>query len=535
MLVVVNHTSQLSPLGELIADSLTKIDTYESTIAAQRSKETIHIPTVGSRLSTAYEQLRNASEYAEDNLLRQRAIRRYLRRVLSFHEYGSTKQHAHELVTELTQAEYLPNNHLTQADIKAIATHIKRYYKAYWQYTKIETSSSKRLKFQEWVLDVLSVRCEQVLESNIRQLSFAHFAYTYLQPKVDIATLVRKEQINPVDYPLVLYMAIQRSLLKSDNASIRAALLDSYRQDISLIHNFEAFNLRLDALFESKTVAFASRIISRNGATLRMIYSGFYTQNAPISLLTLRSEDTLDYALRQHIEQEYADLNRRLDKGIMRSIVFLLITKSIIGLGVEVPYDILVEGHILWLPLILNLFFPVIYIIVSRSTLSTPTLRNTDAIVEHTKDIFYSANDSAAYPIKVPRAKSSAGFNVLYASMFVAVFVGLSYLLMLLQFNIVQGVIFFIFLSTASFLAFRLSNQVREVEALTLSQGSLSLLRDVIYMPFIYVGQQISYRYSRVNIIALILDIVIELPLKTVLRLTRQWTQFLNSKKDEML
>lgn len=535
MLVIVNQSPQLSPLGEQIADSLTRIDAYEASVIAQRDKETVHISTVGSRLSTAYEQLRNASEYAEDNLLRQRAIRRYLKRELSFHDYTSTKHYARELVTELTQAEYLPNNHLTQADIESIASHIKRYYKAYWQYAKIESNSTKRLKFQEWVLDVLSVRCEQVLESNIRQLSFTHFAYTYLQTKVDTAKLVRHEPIDPADYPIVLYMAIQRALLKSDNASIRAALLDSYRQDISRIHNFEAFNLKLDYLLDSKTVAFASRIVSRNGATLRMIHSGFYEKNAPISLAALKTQDSLEYALRQHIEQEYADLNRRLDKGILRSVIFLLITKSFIGLGIEIPYDILVEGHILWIPLLLNLFFPVVYIIISRSTLSTPTVRNTDAIIAHTQDIFFAPNDPDTYVVKIPRSKKSIGFNTIYAAMFLAVFAGLIYILDLLQFNIVQGVIFFIFLSTASFLAFRLSNQVREIEALNLSQGSLVLLRDIIYMPFIYVGQQISYRYSRVNVIAMILDIAIELPLKTVLRLARQWTQFLNSKKDEML
>jgi hypothetical protein len=54
-------------------------------------------------------------------------------------------------------------------------------------------------------------------------------------------------------------------------------------------------------------------------------------------------------------------------------------------------------------------------------------------------------------------------------------------------------------------------------------------------MPFIAVGQWISYRYSQVNIVAMALDILIELPLKTILRLVRQWTQFLNDKKDELI
>ena len=91
--------------------------------------------------------------------------------------------------------------------------------------------------------------------------------------------------------------------------------------------------------------------------------------------------------------------------------------------------------------------------------------------------------------------------------------------------------IFFIFLSTAAFLAFRLSRQIHELEAVNTSQGSLSLMRDIMYMPFIYVGWQISYRYSKINIVAIVLDILIEMPLKTILRLVRQWNQFLNAKK----
>ncbi len=531
-----NQQPQLSSLGHQLVDSLTKIDAYESSVAAAREKETIHVPTVGSTLSTAYEQLRNASEYAEDNLLRQRAIRRYLKRTLSFHEHIKTSQLAEELVTELTQAEYLPNNHTTKGEVTAIADHIKRYYTAYWQYVKIEPSGKKRQKFQGWILDVLSVRCEQALQSNVRQLSFTHFAFTYLQPQLDIASLVRPgEVVDQNDYAIILYIAIQRSILKADAPSVRAALLDSYRQDIGLIHNFEAFNAKFDVLFESKTAAYVSRIVNKNGATLRMVYSGFYASDAPLGPKTLQSEDTLDYQLRQHIEQEYTTLNKRLDKGIIRSIAFLIITKSLIGLGIELPYDIIVEGHVLWLPLLLNLFFPAVFIAISRLTLSTPTGRNTDAIIQHITSMLYEEGNHKTYAIRIPKSSPSVGFNFVYAFMFALIFAGLSFILYKLQFNIVQGVIFFVFLSTASFLAFRLSNQIREIEAVHLSQGSLALMRDILYMPFIYVGQQISYRYSRVNIVAAVLDILIELPLKTILRLVRQWTLFLNSKKDELI
>lgn len=530
-----NSDTQLSQLGSILVDSMHKIDKYEADILACREKNTIHVPTVGSKLSSAYEQLRNASEYAEDNLLRQRAIRRYYKRVLSFHEKVSTSQIAEELITELTQSGHLPNDHTTEAEVKHLSAHIKHYYGAYWQYRKIENSQSARTAFEGWALDVLSVRSEQILHSNIRQFYFTQLAFTYFYEKLDIASLIRQgETIEKDDLPVILYIAVQKSILKLDEPTVRTALIDSYRQDISRIHNFEAFNLKLDRLFEAKTTQYTTRIVSRNSAALRMIYSGFYAESGSLSVDNFKTEDSLDYHLRQHIDREYDNLNKKLDSGIVKSIIFLLITKSIIGLAIEVPYDLAVFNHVALLPLVLNLFFPAAFIALSRLTLNTPGIRNTNSIVDQIKEIVYATN-TKTFTVRTPRQTHSTGFNIVYATMFLASFTALTYILYLLQFNIVQGVIFFIFLSTASFLAFRLASQIRELETTHTIQGGLALVRDIIYLPFIYVGQYISDRYAKVNIIATVLDLMIELPLKTVLRLVRQWTLFLNSKKDEIV
>lgn len=530
-----NKPSDLSQLGAILIDSLRRIEAYETETLSRRSKDTLHVPTVGSTLTTAYEQLRNASEYAEDTLLQQRAIRRYFNRVLSFHTKVPTTQFGEELITELTQAEYLANDFSTKSDVKIIDQLIKQYYDAYWAYADKEHNLSKRHNFQAWTLDVLAVKCEQVLKSHMRQLMFAHFALTYLQDKVTLKKLRRaNEKIEDNDFPIVIYMAVHSALLKSDKMTIRSALIDSYRITITDPDSFVEFNSRLDYLFDAKTVAYAKCIIGKNGAALRFIYTGIFSDDAPINLQSLRTPDTLEHALRGHIEHEYVTLDKRLDKGILRSIVFLLITKSIVGIAIEVPYDILFYGTILWIPLFINLFFPSIFIAFTRLTLTIPNSRNTTAVVNQVMSILYEGEGHTP-AVKIPKDSHSVGFNSAYAVMFLIMFAGLSYILYLLHFNIVQGIIFFVFLSTASFLSFRLSRQIHELEAVNAQQGTISLLRDVIYMPFIYVGQQISYRYSQVNIVAMVLDILIELPLKTILRLVRQWMLFLNAKKDELI
>ena len=144
-------------------------------------------------------------------------------------------------------------------------------------------------------------------------------------------------------------------------------------------------------------------------------------------------------------------------------------------------------------------------------------------------------NNHPGMKISIRQQKASTGFSIAYGILFILAFVGLSYILYLLKFNIVQGIIFVIFLSTASFLVFRMSAQIREIEAVTQNKPISSVLRDIIYLPFIYVGQQISSKYAKMNIIAMTLDMLIEMPLKSVLRIFRQWATFLNNKRDDLL
>ncbi|MGB4799915.1 MAG: hypothetical protein WBP03_00115, partial [Candidatus Saccharimonadales bacterium] len=101
-------------------------------------------------------------------------------------------------------------------------------------------------------------------------------------------------------------------------------------------------------------------------------------------------------------------------------------------------------------------------------------------------------------------------------------------------FNVLQMAIFLVFFSTASSLGFRLGALVRELEIVRRPNGFVTSLFDFFYWPFVVGGQWLSSKYSQLNVVARFLDIMIELPLKTVLRLVRQWARFLDERREQL-
>lgn len=528
--------NKLTGLGVLLKDALENIAAHDAYDVSVGKEPTFHAPDMGNGILFAYEQLRNVSENIENHLLLQSAISRFYKRNLSFGFKKESKELAEELVIELTQAEYLKNDTTSLSKIEKINGYIADYYAMYWKILK-KDHSVRPDTVQKWIVQLLTVKTEQIFNNPIRILSFAAFAYAHFNELIDVRTfVVDGETVEPEDYPIVLYIAIHKALLKSNDANIRSGIMDLYGVSSTAIVHLVHINKKIDELNALKTTAKLSRFVSKNGAPLRILHSRFFKKQTDTAVGSISNESLTLNQIASQVTDDYKQVQDNVRRGVIKSIIFLLITKALIGLLIEIPYDLLIEGMIVVLPLIINLLFPPVFIALTALTFKMPTEANRHALIEYVRTMLYtSTKDKPQLTYTHQTTGRSYFFNTVYVIMFLAVFYLVARQLMLLEFNIVQGIIFFIFLSTASFLGYRLTVQIKELEIVSRSQGFIMLLRDFLYAPFIFVGQKISYRFARMNIIAQLLDIMIELPLKTVLRLMRQWTAFLNNKKDELL
>lgn len=509
--------NQLSSIGQRFADALqAAVVKGDQAAAAHDRAQKVHVTGAGRTLTFAYEQLRNAAEYTEEHLLLQRAAGRFYRRAFLSRDHKVVAQTGEELITELTLAGYLQNDAVTVQTIGQINELAVKYHDAH-----------NKFKKDQWTLQVLAVEVERLLNEDLKRDVFIQFSYEHFLNTIDRQKLLGRDV---PEFEVALFVAVHRALLKSDPATIRTALLHRYQQqpDSSA---FVQTNKMIDGVLESPITDKVYHFVSRRGAALRILWRLIDEHEDAPRLLASREQFLSAYETQ--IENEYSRINSRINKGIIKSVIFLIITKVLIGMAVEVPYDYLISGAVILLPLVINLLFPPVYMVLLRFTLRLPGSSNADTLTDIVDQLLYGNEKIVEASYRAGRGFGLA-FNIAYAAFFVLIFGGVALWLITLGFSAVHLLVFFTFLSTASFLGFRLSRQIRELEAMESRQDGITMIRDFLYIPFVVVGRWMSEKYAKVNLVAMMLDMVIELPLKTVLHLVRQWGAFIASKKDEL-
>jgi hypothetical protein len=499
---------------------------------AAPTNHVFHVASLGAGFYFAYEQLRNAAAYREHHLLLRSAIERFLVRDVNLRRYEPM---AADLVTELTQAGYLKNDSVPLTQIERIDAVLAHYATLYHTLTV-----GKRLDphlSSKWLFQYASVHIENLLTPNPGVAVFMQYAYEHYLASIDSKAA---EHIPPTDqtYRIALYCAVQRSIFKSNLATIRyyciTASLGELEQQ-SPEHIIQ-LNELIDELYQAPLTNRLSRLVTRYGAPMRILREYILGSKDAVQTLEAPRSETLS-RVKTICAQQYVLVKDQLNARVAKTILFILITKTLIGISVEVPYDLAIYATISWLPLIVNIGFPLLYMATIGVRIQTPSRQNTEVVTNFVDRILYE--DAGAPVVYKPKRRiKSKSLNGAFTFIYAIGFIGSIALVVLalnkLGFNLVNGVIFFVFFSAVSFLGFRLRQSAHELEMIDERQGILQTLIDFLSTPFVRVGHWLSDKYAKANIVTFVLDLAIEMPLKTSLRTVRQWVSFMRDKQDEL-
>lgn len=507
-------------------------------IAAKPGEETIEVSVPASTAAALYEKVRNTLDYQDEHLLRRNAIHRMLKRFRGADE--SVDVMATALLKELVWAKYLPNKTVPVALAKDITLILKKYEQLF---AATESSPNIREKLTSWLLDAASTEIEYTLAPPISDESLASFMYEEMRSRTDWdARLPGK----PEERDLRLYIAIHKILLKSNIPTLRFRVLTLYypawagiQTPPELIAQIAAslptVIATIDREIAHPMTERLSRMLRRRAGIFRVLREALETHKAKTAEL-LTDPAALDTAIASSLRARTADFKVRLRRTVVRAVAFLFITKMLLALVIEVPYDLLVGGVVPIYPLLVNIFFHPCFLALLSLTVGIPEKKNTEDYLAAVRALAVGAD----HPLLHLRVKHdvrnawSDVFGVLYVALFLGVYTLIGSLLHTLGFHWLSIVLFLFFLSLVTFFGIRIRSSVRDIVASDARSGIVGTTFDILMLPIVRAGAWLSNRVAKINVFIYFFDFIIEAPLKVAIEFVESWLTFVREKKEEI-
>lgn len=508
------------------------IETFEKDTSAQGDKSTTVNPII-SELATFYEKIRNVMDYRDEEVVLRSAIHRILKRRILI-VGGNGDQTAHPLIRELIWARYFPEGSISDKTVSNIAKRIDLY-------NQLRKEVTNKYKFNEaemfdWFMEVLSADIERILnESNEKEI-MVNYMFHILKSHVEI------ENDDEETKNVQLFIAIRKAYSKDDRALLRYHLFSQFFGHLNdksyqkTIHNFkdgyEKIEYHLEYPLRYKILGYVKKktpaFIILNDMLLVENFKDIINDQEQLADLVIAT-----------CQKRYKNISEKVQRAIIRSIFFILLTKAIIALGIEGTYDNLVYGRVMWNVITINILSAPFLMIITGLFIKIPGHKNSLTILQQIQTILFSPEPVISQPIflkKITKPKitiTDTIFGLLWVATFILSFGLVVYVLTKLHFNIVSQGIFLFFLAIVCFLAYRI-NRTASIYTVETRQGLLTPIVDFFILPIVQTGRYLTEGISQVNILLFILDFIIETPFKGLFAFFEQWFLFIHSKRDNL-
>lgn len=517
-----------------------KVNHYSETLIKFFTKDVeashargITVNPIVSEIASWYEKFRNAMEYRQDEVILQTTILRILKRRSLL---GVQTQIAAPLVKELIWARYLQDGSVPETKIKEAEEKITLYINLKKYIT--EHKILKEADATEWMYHLLSSDLENLLSPSHEREAMVNYIFHALHPNIAIEN-DDEEAIN-----IQLFIAIRRTYTKDNLALLRFNLFRQYFGELTL-HNYEKVsqNFKQGHQDIEKALAYPRRhkissYVKRYIPPFLILEEILRTHKANIHEL-LSDEEAFSNLILETCERKYKGIASKVRRAIVRSVIFILMSKVLFAFAVEGTFERYVYGHIQWVSLILNIIIPTSLMVVASFFITTPKRDNSVRILQAIKELLYSDKPRIGYTVVIgdPSKKKATiwdfVFTTLWLTTFLVSFGIIVTILTYLQFNFVSQGIFLFFVAIVSFLTYRI-NQTAHIYTLEERQSIKTLMVDFFFLPVVRVGRHLTEGISQINIFLFLFDYIIETPFKGLFAFFDQWFLFLHNKRENL-
>ncbi|MEK7639762.1 MAG: hypothetical protein AAB424_01305 [Patescibacteria group bacterium] len=500
----------------------------------------IKLNEVIGKMAYFYEKLRNSIEFNEEHLLRRNAIERILRR--RFLVENRAQVNARLLIHELIRGRYLPNDALPETLVVVVQNYVDRYL-ALLDHLQLKRTYPEDRRHIRWLLSVASADLEERLSPSTRQDALVEVMYATIRSSLVLPANVPAGQ----EQDVLVYLAIHRALIKSDDAVLRYHLFKwAYPQWENPNHAVteqvrEKFPKLVESIEAKINHPLSERILvicRRYTIPFIILADVVREQGGAAARLLLQQPAALQEAVEEAMKTKLKTARTRLRRTSVRSIIYIFITKMMLALSIELPYEIFVLRERALLPIYINSIFHPILMFTIALTVKLPGKENTALVVQAVQEIVNPSVPREIFGARLrprPRGKvRSFFFYLFYFATFGVTFGAIIWGLMTLQFNWLSIVVFIFFLSVISLFGTRVRGIARELTVRDRRENLFLLLLSSLSLSILRVGQWLSKKVPKVNFIVFFLDFIIEAPFKMFVEAVDEWFSFLKEKREEI-
>lgn len=521
---------QVSKLNHL-ASGLVKSITTNTTNHTGRG---IRVNPIVSEIATWYEKLRNAMDYREDEVILRAAIERILKRRLIFGGGGSSI--AEPLIRELMWARYFPDGSIPESIIEEIAETINLYLEL--QKDVLHKKKISEDKLNQWIIQVLSSHIEHTLNPNHIKETLSNFMYHILKDNVTI------KDDNEDTKNVQVFIAVRRAYAKDDQALLRYQLFNQYFGELSsqtinsvkenFINGYTQIEIQLSYKLRHRIFFYIKRLTPPF-----LILDDLLRQYKENIHEVLTNPEELNKTLFVICQRRYNSISSKVRRAIIRSVIFILLSKTFFALAIEGTYERYFYGKILWNSIALNVLIPPFLMAITGIFIRTPGRLNSLKIINRIQVLLFDPNPKLGYPItlKLKPDKSRPVLNTIFTLLWLVAFLCsfgiIIYILTRLQFNLVSQGVFIFFLAIVTFFTYRIY-RIAHTYTVEDQQTFMTPIVDFFFMPIAQVGRYLTEGIAQINILIFIFDFIIETPFKGLFAFAEQWFLFLHSKRENL-
>ena len=509
------------------------------------SEGNLKVSEVLGGLARLYERIRTTVEYKGEHVLRRNAIERILKRLIwekgNLISDANVDKLSENLIKELIWARYLKNDSIAKVKISQVSRAINKYLFFLENLDNLPKGVSIT-QIRNWIWGIASSEIEETVDPSNRELYVVLMNEWFNSNYNWISNSIPKHERE-----VQIYLAIHRSFTKSDEAVMRYHLLrkeftnwDNATKDevYQLINIFPKIHQEIEDHINFSGRMLLFRRMQKHSSAFEIFRA--ITQSEVKNLGKLLSNRKLfDEKIKEVCEGKYKQIKNKVNTGIIRSVIYIFISKVFLALIIEIPYEIFRFGDIRYIPLFINIGFPPFLMWIIGMSIAIPGAKNTQLIIDKLNSVVYSNESNSKVVFSTERSRSNnillTAFSAIYALLFILVFGGISYILLGLNFSFFGIIIFFIFISLVLLFIYRVRFNATQLRVNKEDEGLFDHIFSYITLPFLNFGYLISAGLSKLNFLTILLDFIIEAPLKSIIEIFEEWSSYIKEKKEEVI